>query len=85
MIHGYGDTGEDGEERQGKDYVRVGKDRWFRGRSKATMTSDNYLPRRHYVLINNGVSFSAVLPYFICDYGLLSVSTIALNAKKKKK
>lgn len=38
VIHGYGNTGGDGVERQGKDYVRVGKDRWFQGRSKATTT-----------------------------------------------
>lgn len=63
MIHGsMGEECREGKEeqecrkeRQGKDYVRVGKDRWFRARSKATTTSDNYLPRRRSVLINSGV------------------------------
>lgn len=85
VIHSTGMRGRRGrgEERQGKDYVRVGKDRWFRGRSKAATTSDNYLPRRlNSVLINSGVSFSAMLPYLISEYGLLSVCTIILNAKK---
>lgn len=82
MIHGTGgDTGGGGKKGQGKDYVRVGKGRWFRGRPKATTTSDNYLPRRRSVLINSGVSFNAMLPYLICDYGLSSVYTITLNPR----
>lgn len=70
-----------GQERR-KDCVRVGKDRWFRDRSKATATSDNYLPRRHSVLINSGASFKVSLLDLIYEYGSPSVYQWLCHTKK---
>ncbi|KYN19218.1 hypothetical protein ALC57_08395 [Trachymyrmex cornetzi] len=64
-----------------KDYVRVGKDRWF-PRSKAT--SDNYLPQRHSVLINSSATFKTTLPDLISEYDPPNVCQ-RLHHKRKEK
>lgn len=43
-----------------KDYVCVGKDRWFQKRCPI-----NYLPQRHSILINSSAAFKATLPDLI--------------------
>ena len=65
-----------------KDYVRVGKDRWFRP-SKAT--SDNYLPQRHSVLINSSAAFKATLPDLIREYGPPNVCQRLYHKRKEER
>jgi len=52
--------------------------------SGSLKSDDNYLPRRHYVLINSSASFKATLPNLICEYGSLSVITSKARKKKQK-